>query len=170
MPGIPNNPASKHSHSGTHSVSRFSGQVRAEEKDPRGNIISDTGWVSNIETNYLGNSVAAWLAGRNNTGYNPLSPPTMIELGTGTGTPAVTDTALFTPAASTLIQCSLVNVSAASTTQFIAQYFGTTNNAGTYTEAGIFDTAGNLWAHTLISISISNGNTTTVTWLLTQQL
>jgi hypothetical protein len=46
----------------------------------------------------------------------------------------------------------------------VCQYYGTANNAGTYTEVGLFDTNGNMWGHLMESITLTSGLSTTITW------
>lgn len=115
--------------------------------------------------------VTNWLAGTSNiTGSPGAQPgPSQMQLGTGTGTPAPTDTGLFTATAGTLIAVSGVGTYQT----FYAQYTGfwSAPPANNYSEAGLFDAAGNLWAHVLLQTSanqpyipISTGQTLTILW------
>lgn len=141
------------------------GKVRAVTQDKYGNVVADTGWIENQQTDWAASAVAQWYAGVNNTGYNPVKPPNYMELGTGTGTPAHTDTALFTESPATNQQCSVVSASTNQAT-FVCQYYGTSTNAGTYTEAGLKDSDGHLFGHLMATISIQQGLSTTVTWVV----
>lgn len=148
----------------------FLGLWRAEQKDANGNVVSDTGWVPNKCNVNLATAVMEWMTGTNNTGYNPVPWPDHTELGTGTGTPSSTDTDLFAPVAATLQKCSVVGPVSGSPQigQWITQYMGTTGNAGNYSEAGLKDPNGKLWAHLAgVSIQITQGLTTTLTVQIT---
>ena len=147
----------------------ITGQVRIETRDAQGNLVYDSGWKSNRCNVNLAVAVAAWLCGINNTGYNPVLSPTQTELGTGTGTPGPNDTDLFAPVEATLVHCTAIAPEPGSTgvAQFITQYFGTANNQGTYSELGLKDTNGKLFAHIVENVTITSGLTTTVTWNLT---
>lgn len=118
----------------------------------------------NISTNYEFSALSQWLAGKNNTGYQPLSPPTQIQLGSGAGTPAVTDTALFSPIANTITTMS--NVTAGSPTAGTSTFtFQIAAGIVTVqvTEAGLRDVSGNLWSHTMFGIPFTPSSTQTVT-------
>ncbi len=143
-----------------------SGRVRWVQTDRTGTVVFDSGWHHNVTTNYAAGAIAQWLTGTNNTGYNPVLPPTKMQLGTGAGTPSPTDTGLFAPVAATLQQVSTAGpVSGSpSVAQWVCQYYGTANNAGTYTEIGLFDSNGNMWGHLMESITITEGLSTTCTW------
>lgn len=145
------------------------GQVRAVTTDAQGNVVADTGWVFNKVTNYAAQCIAAWLTGSNNTGYNPVKFPNYTELGTGSGTPAATDITLFAAAPATNQKCSVVQPENGFPTvaQFVTQYYGTANNAGNYTEVGLFDSDGHMFAHTMLNVVIQSGLSTTLTWNLT---
>ena len=142
------------------------GRVRIVTTAPGGSVVYDSGWRPNVTTVYAAATVAGWMTGRNNTGYNPAPPPNMMELGTGSGTPSDTDTGLFAPVAATLQQVSTMGQENGSpqTAQWVCQYYGTANNAGTYTEVGLFDTHGNMWGHLMESITLTSGLSTTITW------
>jgi len=110
------------------------------------------------------------MAGTNNTGYQAVSPPTQIEYGSGTGTPAITDTGPFT-----LIAGSLTNLSYA---QANSPQNGTTTlvfqtAAGVITtqitEAYLRDTSGNGYAHSLFGAPFTPSASETITtkWELT---
>ncbi len=142
----------------------ISGQVRITAVDAQGNTVYDSGWVKNQVTNYAASAVAQWLTGKNNSGFSPVLPPAYTELGTGTGTPSPTDTNLFTPVTATNQWCATFTNPSAGVAQWTSQYFGTINNAGSYTEEGLFDANGNLWAHLVEAVTITQGLATTIVW------
>ena len=83
-----------------------------------------------------------------------------LVLGTGSGTPAETDTALFTEVPSTA-KTGTISVSG-NTVQFYVRYLPEEANGYTYTEAGIYDncdsgdyTTGSLINHVLIEPEIT---------------
>lgn len=141
------------------------GKLRAITTDEFGNVIADTGWVNNQQTNWATSAVAQWYAGVNNTGYNPVKPPNYMELGKGSGTPAKTDDALFTETPSTYQKCSVTTASGNQAT-LVCQYYGTSANIGDYTEVGLMDSDGHLFGHLMANISIQLGLSTTVTWVV----
>ena len=140
--------------------------MRAVTHDEFGNVYADTGWVENQQTDWAASSVAQWYAGVNNTGYNPVSPPSHMQLGTGSGMPNHTDNALFAAAPATNQKCSTTSAGGNQAT-LVCQYYGTSANAGTYTEVGLIDSSGHLFGHLMASISIQLNLSTTVTWVVT---
>lgn len=104
----------------------------------------------------------------------PLVPyPIQMQLGTGTGVPALTDTGLFTPAANTEVNITSFSVYQVFTMQFVA-FWGTSTPANNYTEAALFDVNGVCWAHVLLQtsanqpyIAIQSGQTLTIIWKIT---
>lgn len=87
-----------------------------------------------------------------------------LVLGTGSGTPAETDTSLFTEVASTA-KNGTITVSN-NTVQFYVRYLPEEANGYTYTEAGIYDncdsgdyTTGSLINHVLIDPSVTKDST-----------
>lgn len=145
------------------------GRVRAVTTDLDGKVLSDTGWSRNQYTYHGASALVSWLAGQNNTGYNPpYPPPSYMEMGTGTGTPAPTDTALYAPIPATFQQCSAITVVAGTPNlaQFVTVY-GPSAPAFTATEAGLFDLNSAMFAH-LASLNIqhSTGTNTSVAWQL----
>lgn len=141
------------------------GRVRAVVHDEHGNIYSDSGWTDNQETNWSASAVAQWLAGINNTGYNPVKFPNYMELGTGSGVPNKLDVSLFAATPATNQKCSVTSASSNVAT-FVCQYYGVSSNIGTYTEAGLMDSDGHLFGHLMAAISIQLGLSTSVTWQL----
>lgn len=142
------------------------GRVRIVQREARtGRIVADSGWGANTVTaGYLA-AVTAWSVG---TANSILGTPiaTQTILGTGTGTPAVTDTALFAPDPATILTCASQTVvpSPAYTAQWVSVY---TTPAGTYSEVGLQTVDGTLFAHKMETITISSGTQTTVTWQIT---
>lgn len=136
----------------------------------KGRVRIDQGrFTPNTTTNYGAYAISQWLAGVNNTGYQPVLPPFYVELGTGTGTTQVTDTGLFTPVLVTLTTCAtaIPAVGPPPTITIVCNFVGTAITAGTYTEAILTDLSGNVFAHTLKAITITTGLTTTLQWVLT---
>lgn len=124
----------------------------------------------NIPLNYQFQALAQWIAGVNNTGQNAVLPPTQIEYGSGTGTPAVTDTGPFTPISGSLTNLSYATANSpqnGTTTLVFQTPAGVIT--GTVTEAFLRDTSGNGWAHSMYGASFTPTSTETVTtkWELT---
>jgi hypothetical protein len=101
-----------------------------------------------MTTNYAANTITNWLAGTATTTSAP--PPTQIQLGTGTGILSVSDASLWAPTAGTLKTCDYIAVSNSYNTQYSLTYTGT-DPIGNFTEAGLFDSAGNLWMHAVLT-------------------
>jgi hypothetical protein len=116
--------------------------------------VPDTTNPNVLTTNYACNTITNWLAGTQTTTTNP--PPNRIQLGTGTGILSVGDSALWTPTAGTSKTCSYIAISNNYNVQYSATYTGT-DPTGNFTEAGLFDSSGNLWMHAVLT----NGNKTT---------
>jgi len=140
---------------------RVLGRVRVVTRDrATGRLLTDSGWGANTVTNGYLAALAGGSIGQ------ALSPATHTELGTGTGTPAVTDTALFAPDAATVLACSSLGVltDPANTAQWVSVY---TSPTGTFSEVGLLAEDGTLYAHKLATVSITSGTQTTVTWQIT---
>lgn len=105
----------------------------------------------NKVTNYARSYLAQVLT---NSVNGSLVLPSMIELGTGTGTPLATDIDLWSPATATLGPCSSVQVYLNYYAQYIAAWQPNTIT-GTYTEVGLKDSLGNLWAHSAITSNLT---------------
>ncbi len=145
----------------------LTGRVRARTVAPDGTVLRDTGWVGNVTCNGMANSVASWLAGLNNRGQNPVPTPQYVMLGTGSGTPAITDTTLFAPDARTLVPVTLQRVGTTpNTTEWVAVW-GPNFAAVSATEAGLMTQAETLFAHVMITIALTPGTTTSVQWVVT---
>lgn len=112
------------------------------------------------------NALAAWSTGANNTGQNPTSPPVNFILGTGTGSPSVSDTALFVPQTGTQTTISARTASGATATFTVNYSVG--QIAGTYTEGGLLDNGNNLMAHLVFQSAVSILNTEAATFIWTQ--
>lgn len=110
------------------------------------------------------NALAAWSVATNNTGQNPVSPPSLFLLGTGSGTPAVSDTSLFSPDSNSRVSMS-ARTSAGATATFTTNYAKGQLN-GTYTEAGMLDVNGNLMAHIVFasSLPVTTSQAATFIW------
>ena len=124
----------------------------------------------NIALTYMLTILPRWLAGVNNTGYNATEPPTQIELGSGAGTPQVTDTGLFTPIPAYLTSLSYVQMdtpSAGSITLVFQIPAGVVS--GQVTEALLRDTSANPWSHTMFPAPFTPVSTQTITvkWVQT---
>lgn len=113
------------------------------------------------------NAVAAWSVGKNNTGQNPISPPTQLILGKGTGTVNVSDGSLFNPQAGTKIGIA-ARTAVANTSTFTANY-NTGQLSDTYTEAGMLDANNNLMAHIVFQspVTVTNTEAATFIWVVT---
>ncbi len=120
----------------------------------------------NISLTYLFSAFSQWMTGKNNTGYQALSPPTQIEYGSGTGTPAETDTGLFTPITGSLANLSYAtaNYSVTGTSLFV---FNTPAGVITteVTEALLRDISGHAWLHTMFGVPFTPSLTEIITTL-----
>jgi hypothetical protein len=94
--------------------------------------------------------------------------PSEMELGTGTGTPAASDTALINPVVGTMKQCSNIQQYLTYYAQYIATWQSTDPITGTWTEIGLFDANGNLWAHVVFtnSLVINSGEMLIAQWAI----
>jgi len=124
----------------------------------------------NLALNYANSAFAQWIGGKNNLGYQPVSPPTQIQLGSGSGTPSVTDPGLFTPIAGTLFPFSYnqQNSPVSGTTTFIFQIpSGIVSTL--VTEVLFRDTSANPWFHTMLPVPFTPLITENITiqWSIT---
>jgi hypothetical protein len=115
----------------------------------------------NTLTNTFMNRIAQWLGGANNTGANAVLGASKFQMGTGSGTPAASDTSLFTPVASSLINIAGANVSGNSVSYIINYPANTTS--GTFTEAGLLDANNVLLTHLMLNPNISIAGNLAVT-------
>lgn len=141
----------------------FIGIIRAQKRDAvTGEIISDNTYF-NTDTYFARSTIAGWLAGTKTTSSAP--PPTQIGAGNGIGTPSPSDTALWSPIAGTQRLCDAISTAQG----YYAQYnitYQTTDPNGAYTEVGLFDANGNMWAHAAINEIKSSGQTLTIQWMI----
>lgn len=115
----------------------------------------------NKMTNYARGYIAQMLAG---SIQGPLILPSQIELGTGSGTAAATDTDLWSPTIATMKPCSYTQVYLNYFAQYIVTWLTTDPIQGTWTEAGLKDANGNLWAHTAFNLTINPGEMLVGQW------
>lgn len=115
----------------------------------------------NTVTNYARQSLVEVMTG---TAPNPLPLPSQMELGTGSGTPAATDTDLWAPAAATMKPLSQTNVYLSYFAQYICTWQTSDPIQGTWSEIGLKDSSGNLWAHAAVNITINPGEMLVGQW------
>jgi hypothetical protein len=140
---------------------KFVGIVNITVTDADGNIVSEK-TVHNTETNYMRQAVAQWLAGVSN---GIVVPPTVIGAGNGTGTPSPTDTSLWSPIAGTTRTVDSITLTRNYYAQFNINY-QITDPTGNYTELGLFDSNGNMWAHVSINEYKDVGQMLSVQWMV----
>ncbi len=132
-------------------------------------ILTDSGWHTNTVTNAALAAMVQWLTGTGNIGYAAAPYPNYVELGTGSGTPEPTDTALFAPVAVTNTRVAILQPAADNPAQ--AEWivaFPASAPAGSYTEAGLFTADGTLFAHVAgLTIELSASTTTSLQWVWT---
>jgi len=145
----------------------LAGRVRARTWDATGHLLRSTGWQRNVTTNGLAAAVAAWLANTPNRGQDPVRTPQYVMLGTGTGTPAVTDTALFAPVAATFVPVTVQRVASTPTVTEWVAVWGPTYGPVTATEVGLFTITETLMAHVLLDMGLTPGTTTSLQWQIT---
>ncbi|MCL8207182.1 MAG: hypothetical protein K6V97_03790 [Actinomycetia bacterium] len=149
---------------------RVYGRVRViTRRVADGTVLTDTGWLPNQITYYAANALAAWLTGTINRGPQGVHFPHYMELGTGSGTPSPSDTALFNGVSATSTPCSQLSVAndTPNSPIWTAVWGGANagNIAGAYSEVGLFDADGHLWAHLAgLTIEVSTSTSTTVQW------
>ena len=118
----------------------------------------------NIALNYSFSAFSQWIAGANNQGQNAVFAPSVVALGSGTGTPAVTDTGLFAAISGATASLSYVqaNSPAAGTTTFVFQ-IAAGIVAVQVTEALMSDRNGSPWFHTMFSAAFTPAGTESIT-------
>lgn len=116
---------------------------------------------TNKVTNYARSYLAQVLV--NSVTY-PLITPSAMQMGTGTGVPASTDVALWSATPATLKSCSTVQTYQNFYSQFITVWQSTDPIQGTWTEAGLFDVSGNLWAHVNTNATVNAGEVFVAQW------
>lgn len=124
-----------------------------------GDVIEETVY-DNIQTNFSRNAHAQWI---NGTSTQTLPPPSKIQLGNGSGTPAVTDTTLWAPVSGTLYQCDTIQTVQTYYAQYVKTYQAS-DPAGQFTEVGLLDAAGNMWGHVAINQYKSSQQLLTIQW------
>lgn len=133
-----------------------------------GRILQDQ-TVPNQITYYAANVLAAWFTGTINRGPQAIHFPNYMELGTGSGTPSPSDTALFNGVSATSTPCTQLAVvnGTPNSPQWVAVWGGANAGtiAGTYSEVGLFDADGHLFAHVAgLTIEVSTSTTTAIEW------
>lgn len=112
-----------------------------------------------VLTNYALSTFAKWMTGTPNVGAGAVIPPTQIIVGSGSGTPSVSDTALFSPVSGTLKTCEYSNANLTSHYAALGHTYSASDPSGTFTECGIQDTNGNLWTHSMLNPSVTKSGT-----------
>ena len=125
----------------------------------------------NIALDYHFVALSKWVSGLYaNVGYNNVPPPSQIEYGSGSGTPASTDTGNFTNISGSLTNLSYAqdNTPQNGTTTLVFQTAAGVVT-GQITEAFLRDTSGNGFCHTLFGAPFTPSSTETITtkWELT---
>lgn len=115
-------------------------------------------------TNYARQYLASILV--NQSLPYPLITPSKMELGTGSGTTAATDTNLWTPATATLKACSNIQTYLTYYAQYTCTWLTSDPVQGTFTEIGLFDSNNNLWAHSAIAsnFTVNAGEVLVAQW------
>lgn len=120
----------------------------------------------NIVTNYALNYMAQILTNSVAVTNEALVLPSYVELGIGTGTTSINDTDLFTPTTPRTIQnFSIMQVWLNTVAQYSSTWQSGLSTSVTWSEAGLKDVNGNLWAHVVINpIVVNSGEILTVQW------
>jgi hypothetical protein len=125
----------------------------------------------NIATNYALGCMAQLLTGSVAGTNGAFTLPSYIELGTGVPTPPATDTAstdadLFAPTSPrTTENLSIIQTWLNTVAQYSSTWQSGLDPTISWTEAGLKDSNGNLWAHVVINPTIVNlGELLTVQW------
>lgn len=111
----------------------------------------------NISLNGEFSAISQWMAAVNNTGYNPVAPPSQIQLGSGSGIPAITDTSCFAPIAGTVttMVAAQANTPSLGTTTFTFQIAAGVSAGETVTEAFLRNVNGIGFAHTMFGTAFT---------------
>lgn len=121
----------------------------------------------NMPLTYAFHAFSQWIAGKNNTGYQPIYSPSKCSLGSGSGTPAKGDSGLFTPIANGTESKSYANADdpTSGTTTFVFQ-FPAGQITTQVTESWMSDINGNGWFHTMFNTPFtpSSSENITVKW------
>lgn len=119
----------------------------------------------NIPCNGQFSALSQWVAGTaSNLGYNNVPPPSQIEYGSGSGTPAVTDTGPFTPISGSLTNLSYAqaNTPQEGTTTLVFQTAAGVVT-GQITEAFLRDSSDRAWGHLMFGAAFTPSSTETIT-------
>lgn len=118
----------------------------------------------NTVTNFARQQIVAILT----NSVSSIIPPSKMELGTGSGTPSASDTALWSGSSGTLKACSSIQAYLTYYAQFICTWLSTDPIVGTWDECGLFDANNNLWAHSAITmgVSIAQGDALACQWTI----
>jgi hypothetical protein len=151
----------------------YIGRVIITRKDLEGNIIDREIFKNQITNFALSQMSAAWSS-------QTILYPTLIAVGTGSppagqnGT-SPTDTALWSELSGSRLTVSsaipwLTYYTQFSLTYSQSQALGAGGIPVTFTEAGLFDSAGNLWSHVILNnVYHDNTNTISIQWLVLHQ-
>ena len=143
----------------------FIGIVRTATIDAETLKVVQAREYRNKINNYLLQTIIKWLTGTANSGSGALLPPTQIQLGNGTGTPTAADTGLWAPITGTLKTCDFIQPYQTYYGQYSLTY-QTSDPSGNYTEVGLLDTSGKLWAHVSVNDYKSASQLYSVQWLI----
>lgn len=118
--------------------------------------------AKNKVTNYARAAIAQILSGA----MSPPVLPSRAELGTGIGTPAGTDTDLWSPAVATLKSIAYAQQYLSYYAQYVTTWLTSDPIQGTWTEIGLKDAGGNLWAHAAITsnLTVNSGEMLVAQW------
>lgn len=150
-----------------HATLTLRGRIRIVTRSLDGQLLTDSGWIANQITNAGAAAVVAWLTGTPNRGQASVAIPypAYMELGDGSGTPAATDTDLFSPNVATNIHVTQSGPSA--TNPLIAEWvavWGPQYGPYNATEIGLLSQSGTLFSHLLATIDLTTTASTAVTW------
>lgn len=147
------------------------GIVTVERRDAATGALIERKEYHNLVTSYALAYIAQVITGGvQASSSGALALPAKMELGTGSGTPQVSDTALWTPSVATLQALSVSQQYLNTIAQFGATWVtgsaaqGSASVPNTWTEAGLFDANGNMWAHAPINVSVYASEYLTVQW------
>lgn len=118
----------------------------------------------NTPLNFAFSALSQWIGGKNNSGYQPILPPTKCQLGSGSGVPSPSDHGLFQPINGSTVNMSYaqVNTPTSGTTTFVFQIPAGTVTAQV-TEALMKDAAGNPWYHAMFPTAFTPSSTENIT-------
>lgn len=119
---------------------------------------------NNTVTNFARQQIVSILT----NSVSSIVPPSEMQLGTGSGTPSPSDVNLWSPAIGTLKPCSAIGAYLTYYAQFICTWLSTDPIQGSWTEVGLKDANGNLWAHSAImsDITIGDGDALSGQWTI----